>query len=111
MSARNAAAAETKEAHAHGDWSDSKLAELQIESQSEKQQPKSQKAKASAECGEWLHMYRALAAAVQTDWAEAQRLFYEITSDDPGFHASILLMSAILRDNRGDALAMSSLLG
>ena len=69
------------------------------------------KAKTSAEWGEWLHMYRALAAAVQTDWAEAQRLVHEVTSDEHGFHASILLMSAILRDNRGDALAMSSLLG
>ena len=68
------------------------------------------KAKASAECGEWLHMYRALAAAVQTDWAEAQRLVHEVTSDEHGFQASILLMSAILKDNRGDAQAMSSIL-
>ena len=69
------------------------------------------KAKASAECGEWLHMYRALAAAVQTDWAEAQRLAHEYTSDGHGLQARVLLMSAILRENRGDALAMTSLLG
>ena len=80
--------------------------------------PKSKdKAKVSAAApqpvttGDWMNKYRALAAAVQTDWAEAQRLVHEVTSDEHGFHASILLMSAILRDNRGDALAMSSLLG
>ena len=69
------------------------------------------KAKVIAECGDWMNIYRALAAAVQTDWSEAQRLAHEFTSDGHGLQASILLMSAILRDNRGDALAMSSLLG
>ena len=58
----------------------------------------------------WMNKYRALTAAVQTDWAEAQQLALKFTDDGEYFKASVLLMAAILRDNRGDAQAMSSIL-
>ena len=60
--------------------------------------------------GGWMNKYRALTAAVQTDWAEAQQLALKFTDDGEYFKASVLLMAAILRDNRGDAQAMSSIL-
>ena len=56
--------------------------------------------------GGWMSKYSALAGAVQTDWAEAQQLAHEFTSDGEWFKACVLLISAILKDNRGDAHAI-----